>query len=143
MLRTFPRWLILASVLMLALALAAQARPRYRREFTTAYPKTKATRLDGCITCHATAPPALNPYGVALRKASLNFLAVEREDSDGDGATNRKEIDALSFPGNPKDRPGAAMRDSAAADSAKRDSVQVAPRDTSGVLPDSLNPKKG
>lgn len=133
MIRHAARILGVAALLLLAVALVAQARPRTLREFVTAYPKAKGSRLEACITCHvppsSQLPNALNPYGAALKKAMFNFAAIEKQDSDLDGFANRKEIDVLSFPGDANDRPG-ARRDSAGADStAKRDST-AAPPDT-------------
>jgi hypothetical protein len=127
---------ILVPLLLLAgLALAAQARPRIKRDFVAAYPRTQGTRLDACATCHNADMSGLNPYGAALRKGTFNFATIEKLDSDSDGFTNRKEIDALSFPGDAKDRPG-ARRDSASADSAaRRDSTA---RDSSAARPDTL-----
>jgi hypothetical protein len=44
---------ILGGVLMIAaLALTSQARPRIKREFVAAYRRTQGTRLDACVTCH-------------------------------------------------------------------------------------------
>jgi hypothetical protein len=140
MLRPVIRIIVVASLLA-ALALVAQARPRIRRDFVAAYPRTQGTRLDACVTCHepptSQLPNALNPYGTALRKALFNFAGIEKQDSDGDGFTNRKEIDLLSFPGDSTDRPG-ARRDSAAADSTARRDSTVARPDTSAARPDTL-----
>jgi hypothetical protein len=119
MMRLTGRLLIGCAVLSLTLALGAQAKARNKRQFVEAYPKTKATRLDDCTVCHDGAPPALNPYGLAVQKANMAFKSIEKLDSDKDGASNLAEIAALTFPGDAKDRPG-AKRDSAAADSAKR-----------------------
>jgi hypothetical protein len=109
---------------LLSLAVSAEATLRYRREFVTRYAGAKGTRLDACTTCHATAPPALNPYGRAWKAAKFDFLAIEKADADSDGVANRKEIDALSFPGDRKDKPG-ARRDTASADSAAKDTAKV------------------
>lgn len=139
MIRPVVRILAIAS-LFVALALVAQARPRIKRDFVTAYPRTQGTRLDACVTCHSADLSALNPYGLAVRRGGFSFAAIEREDSDADGVANRKEIDLLSFPGDAKDRPG-ARRDSAAADStARRDSTAAKP-DTSAARPDTLRRK--
>jgi hypothetical protein len=118
-----------AALTLLIVAIAAQARPRTRREFVTTYPKTAGTRLDACATCHTPEGAGLNPYGAALKRATLNFQAIERLDSDGDGFTNRTEILALSLPGDPRDRPG-AHRDSTGADSVRRDSIGARPDTT-------------
>ena len=137
MIRAAARILAAALLLLAALALTAQARPRTKREFVAAYPRTQGTRLDACVTCHSADLSALNPYGVALRQASFNFAGIEKEDSDADGFANRKEIDLRSFPGDAKDRPG-ARRDSSAADSTAGSDSTAAKRDTSTARPDTL-----
>lgn len=147
MIRTAARIIAVAALLLLVAAIAAQARPRTKREFVTMYPKTAGSRLDGCATCHTADGSALNPYGAALKKAMLSFQAIEKLDSDADGFSNRNEILALTFPGDPKDRPG-ARRDSAGADSVRRDSSSVKPdttrkdggRPDGGARPDTLKP---
>ncbi len=139
MIRTVVRILVVATLLA-ALALVAQARPRIKRDFVTAYPKIQGTRLDACVTCHSADMSGLNPYGLALRKGGFSFAAIEKEDSDGDGVTNRKEIDLLSLPGDAKDRPG-ARRDSTAADSTARSDSTAAKPDTSAARPDTLRRK--
>jgi hypothetical protein len=138
--RTFPLTLLALAIF----ALAVQARPLFRREFVAAYPKTAGTRLDACVTCHTADGSALNPYGMAVRKSMMNFTAAEKLDSDGDGFTNRVEIEALRFPGDPRDRPG--MRpDSGVVDTTRHpappDTGIVRP-DTSGGRPDTLRPPK-
>lgn len=132
-----PALRILGVVLAVAaLALVAQARPRTKRAFLSAYPRSQGTRLDACVTCHSADLSALNPYGVALRKASFNFAAIEKEDSDADGFANRAEIDLRTFPGDAKDRPG-ARRDSATVDSTARSDSTAAKPDTSTARPDT------
>jgi hypothetical protein len=146
MARSIIRVFAVAVLLLPLLALVVQARPLTRRAFVTAYPKTAGTRLDACVTCHSADGTSLNAYGSALAKSGAAFQPIERLDSDGDGVSNRLEIQALAFPGDAKDRP-AAKRDSAAADSARRrpgpgalrpDSTA---RDSIGGRPDSLPPR--
>src|SRR5262249_24799262 len=120
-------------LLLAGLALAAQARPRIKRDFVAAYPKTAGTRLDACATCHTADMSGLNPYGPALRKGTFNFAQIEKLDSDGDGFANRKEIDALRLRGDEKDTPR-APRDSTRADS-------TAKPDSSAARPDTLKKK--
>jgi hypothetical protein len=134
MIRPIARILVPA-LLIAGLALAAQARPRIKRAFVAAYPRTQGTRLDACVTCHSADMPALNPYGAALRRGTSNFAMIERLDSDGDGFTNRKEIDALSFPGDAKDRPGARRDSVTVGRGGRRDSTA---QDTSMARPDTL-----
>lgn len=138
MTRGIARLLVLAGLLSMVFALGAEARLRTKRLFVEAYPKTKGTKLDDCVTCHESLPPApLNPYGSALLRANLAFKAIEKSDADKDGVTNGAEIAALSYPGDPKDRPG-ARRDTVRADSARADTAKV---DSSGILPDSTRRK--
>jgi hypothetical protein len=106
MFRFAARLLAAVGVSALALAWTAEANLRNRRELVSRYPALKGSRLDNCNTCHAIAPPQLNPYGAAWKEARYDFAAIEKVDSDGDKATNRAEIDSLTFPGDPKDRPG-------------------------------------
>ena len=95
--------LVVAAV---SFACSAHATLRYRREFVTRYPGVKASKLDDCATCHTSAPE-LNPYGKAWKAAKWDFVAIEKADADGDGAANRAEIDAKTFPGDAKDKPAA------------------------------------
>ncbi|HUL22474.1 MAG TPA: hypothetical protein VLZ10_13545, partial [Thermodesulfobacteriota bacterium] len=102
--------------------------------FLTVYPFAKSTKLDDCSLCHPggkigsktygscdychqtyglkaphTPPVPLNPYGVAYRDAgrtTASIQTIQNLDSDGDGKTNLEEIQALTFPGDPKDYPG-------------------------------------
>ncbi|MBI1795864.1 MAG: hypothetical protein HY076_05025 [Candidatus Eisenbacteria bacterium] len=146
MLRPVARVIIAAALLLAACAIAAQARPRIRRDFVATYPKTQGTKLDACVTCHATEDDTLNPYGEALKQATFDFKAIEKLDSDGDGVANRAEIDSLTFPGDPEDRPG-ARRDSTRADSTRHapsrsDSATVKPKGE--ARPDTIKaPKNG
>src|SRR5262245_6609238 len=101
MIRPIARTLSVAALGLVVFALVVQARPQTRREFVATYPKAAGTRLDACVTCHSPDGSSLNPYGLAVRKAMLNFPAADKIDSDGDGVANRAEIDALSFPRDP------------------------------------------
>lgn len=98
------RSLAAAALLLAALGVVAltgndraAADPGILSSFNTKY-GTAGTSLDICTTCH-TSPPVLNPYGIAVRGAGLNFAAIEDLDSDGDGFTNIQEIRALTLPG--------------------------------------------
>jgi hypothetical protein len=59
----------------------------------------------GCSLCHTASPPSLNPYGAALKSQGAlpvtdgRLIAVEPLDSDGDGFSNIKEINASTLPG--------------------------------------------
>jgi len=103
--------------------------------FLTVYPFAKSTKLDDCALCHkggtigkntygscdychhtyGLQPPhgdillTLNPYGLAYDNAGRSqnaLVSIQGSDSDGDGYTNIAEINALTFPGDPKDYPG-------------------------------------
>jgi hypothetical protein len=144
MFRPIARTLSVAALCLVIFALVVQARPLFRREFVATYPKTAGTRLDACVTCHTADGSSLNPYGVALRKSMVNFNAVEKLDSDGDGYSNKVEIQSLRFPGDPKDYPG-VRPDSAIIDTTRHpappDTSIVRP-DTSGSRPDTLRPPR-
>jgi hypothetical protein len=89
----------------LATAFAVQARPRYVRTAAAKYPEITGTKLGDCRLCHTDKPGELNPYGHALKDSSLSFEAIEKLDSDKDGAKNIVEIKALTFPGDSTDAP--------------------------------------
>jgi hypothetical protein len=72
------------------------------------YPIMDGTRLETCAFCHAASIPNLNPYGMAYRDNGRDAGAlqqIENLDSDGDGFSNIVEINALTFPGDPQDKP--------------------------------------
>lgn len=123
MTRFTARLIVAIATIALVLAWSAEANLRNRRELVTRYPALKGTRLDGCNTCHATAPPQLNPFGAAWKDAGYDFVAIEKLDSDRDRATNRAEIDSLTFPGDSTDHP--RRRGSARDDSLSRDSTRA------------------
>jgi hypothetical protein len=102
--------------------------------FLGVYPFAKSTKLDDCSLCHPggkvgsktygscdychqtyglkephTQPVPLNSYGSAYKaagRAAASIQTIQDLDSDGDGKTNLEEIQALTFPGDPKDYPG-------------------------------------
>jgi hypothetical protein len=104
-------WGVIASVLAtLVLVLLAQqsalARPSYLTIFNNKY-GTAGTVLDDCTVCH-TSVPARNPFGTDFLNAGADAAALDaiaNTDSDGDGATNITEINALTFPGDPASFP--------------------------------------
>ena len=76
----------------------------------------KFVTVGSCQWCHMTygydgsgnIEETLNPFGQDYRSTGRNssaFVSIEGDDSDGDGHTNREEIDALSYPGDPEDDP--------------------------------------
>ncbi|HEV7862474.1 MAG TPA: hypothetical protein VGR20_07225 [Acidimicrobiia bacterium] len=87
----------------------ALSKPEYLGEFNKRY-GTTGSRLDACATCHTTTQDAehLNAYGVDFSKSNHDFGPIEALDSDGDGFKNIDEIKAGTFPGDPKDYPGAS-----------------------------------
>ncbi|MBK6685100.1 MAG: hypothetical protein IPG45_11590 [Deltaproteobacteria bacterium] len=82
----------------------ASAFPVHRRLFQTQYPGSVR-----CELCHKSGGGSgRNEYGLAWQKAGETvsaFAAIDSLDSDGDGATNRAEIDAASNPGDPNSTP--------------------------------------
>lgn len=100
--------------------------------FLTVYPFARSTKLDDCSLCHPgspngksgscdychqtyglktphTQPVPLNSYGNAYKavgRTTASIQSIQNLDSDGDGKTNLEEIQALTFPGDPKDYPG-------------------------------------
>ena len=123
--RTFVRTSIatLAGTSLLFAAAVADARPEAPGLFCETYPDSPHcfSGLADCAVCH-TIPPVRNPFGdrlaaqwdspaePAVFAAELPGAldALESEDSDGDGASNRDEIDAGTFPGDPRSAPSAA-----------------------------------
>lgn len=90
--------ILVASCILLAVPLLAT--PSLETLFVSKYPATAETKLDRCELCHMpVVKDFLNSYGLALRDAKLDFLAVEGVDSDGDGVTNIEEIKAGELPG--------------------------------------------
>jgi len=119
---------------LLTLALVAQANPRYRRAFLAKYPKAEGTKLAECTTCHRSVSqmPAINPYGAAFKAAHYTFDDLEKLDSDKDGVSNLAEITALTYPGDPTDKPGVKRAGAKPDSSAAADSVKARP-----AVPDS------
>ena len=100
--------------------------------FLAVYPFARSTKLDDCSLCHPgspngksgscdychqtyglkaphTPPVPLNSYGDAYKavgRTAASIQTIQNLDSDGDSKTNLEEIQALAFPGDPKDYPG-------------------------------------
>lgn len=108
-------WLAVAADVFI-LAAVAFALPADQAAFKQLYAPKDGTALAsaGCLVCHDKMPPsktALNPYGKDLAKqatprTAAAFKAIENLDSDADGATNLKEIEAGMLPGDPSSKPG-------------------------------------
>lgn len=80
----------------------------FLEEFNLKY-GTGGTQLDDCITCHISSNPdgnhELNPYGDDFKDKGRDFEAIELWDSDDDGFSNKAEINAMTFPGDPDSVP--------------------------------------
>ena len=87
------------------------------KTFKKAYP-SKEPKTYSCKICHQGflgKKDNLNPYGLALQKLKApadakaltvdDLKAVERKDSDDDGASNLNEINAGTAPGDPASVP--------------------------------------
>jgi hypothetical protein len=100
---------VIAGVMLIGAA--AYALPADMTTFKTLYSPKAGSKLAaaGCLVCHAKAPftkTDLNPYGKDLAKqakplAAAAFKAIENLDSDKDGVSNLKEIQAGTLPGDP------------------------------------------
>jgi PGF-CTERM protein len=97
---------VLLVIIMLLGSPIVSARPAYLDAFNQQY-DMEGTRLDTCATCHInpSGGGSRNPYGMAYAASGRDFASIEELDSDGDGFTNVKEINALTFPGDPADYP--------------------------------------
>ncbi len=107
------RLLIGSAVLVFALAAwltPVNALPDLLTDARAEYPNIGGTRLDDCALCHDGGGSDLNSYGAAFDGAGQSFSAIEGQDSDGDGASNIVEINALTFPGDASDTPGGGGR---------------------------------
>ena len=84
------------------------AKEDYLKRFNDRY-GTRGTPLDSCITCHTSSNPdgnnELNPYGADFEAKGHEFEAIELWDSDDDGFSNKAEINAMTFPGDPDSVP--------------------------------------
>jgi len=97
------------------LAGAAFALPADSTLFKQLYNPAAGTKLAsaGCLVCHDKAPftkTGLNRYGQDVAKqakprTAASFKAIEALDSDKDGVSNLKEIQAGTLPGDPTSKP--------------------------------------
>ena len=84
---------------------------------TLSNPDGEPVSVSTCDYCHHTVRVVekhvgltLNCYGMDYLEAGANaeaLAAIEDMDSDGDGVSNIEEIEKLTQPGNPVDKPGA------------------------------------
>jgi hypothetical protein len=76
----------------------------------------KIVTVGSCQWCHRSYGydasgnilDTLNPYGLAYKENGRNgpaLIIIESQDSDGDGYSNKDEINAVRFPGDQKDDP--------------------------------------
>ena len=96
------------------LSTVALALPSFVKVFDTTYSIKKDSALGkaSCAVCHIGKTMKLNPYGTDMKKvlseAKTKALSesilkkLDSLDSDKDGVTNKKEIQADTLPGDPK-----------------------------------------
>jgi len=111
-----PITLVPAALVLVFLAIPqAGAWPGCANIFTATYPASLTVERGGCQTCHQSAAGGsnFNVFGADLRSNGASgagpsctgtdvtaaLLAIEGLDSDGEGSTNRQEIDAGTQPG--------------------------------------------
>ena len=101
--------ILFAAVLVgiMGAAPAAFAKMAYLKQLKATYqnyqPEGKAP---ACNVCHIKEEmPHLNPYGLDFQKNGDDFAKIESLDSDGDGAPNKAEIDANTYPGDKNSHP--------------------------------------
>lgn len=103
--------------LLVCVALSS-AQPSFLATFLKFYKPAPSSDIvkAGCRLCHgAHIPEDKNPYGRSLMRLINKtdervltediLIAVEKEDSDGDGYTNIEEIVSGTLPGGPKSHP--------------------------------------
>lgn len=111
-------WIGVAALLVVGISVWASAKAPDTVLFKQTYaPKvgTDLAKALPCLVCHSKMPATktdLNPYGADMAKAAAGkavdakiLLAIEKLDSDKDGATNIAEIKAGTHPGDPKSKP--------------------------------------
>ena len=107
--------LIAALTLVFGGGSRAEAIPDFLAAFNANYPAAVGSRISNCVLCHdirqegSETEYELNRYSRDLKEAGLNFRAVERIDSDGDGYRNLQEIRAFTYPGNAADNPATVV----------------------------------
>ncbi|MDM8519222.1 hypothetical protein QUF64_04185 [Anaerolineales bacterium HSG6] len=87
----------------------ANAKGSYLNSMTSQYPQISSSKLDNCAVCHPSGggndDNNLNSFARDYMDNGKNFAAIENFDSDGDGAINIDEINALTLPGDANDKP--------------------------------------
>jgi hypothetical protein len=98
-------------ILILLPPQTAQAKPGFLAGARARYPQLADGRLDTCNLCHQNGGgSSRNVFGEAFASNGFSLARIEDQDSDGDGYTNGEEFKALTFPGNPRDFPRAALK---------------------------------
>ena len=112
----YPPSFLLILVLGGVLSTGALATPLLQQQFKDICKPRPGTPLDGaqCRTCHTT-PPQLNPFGLDIRSAMVKgksrtftgaiWKKLAPLDSDKDGASNKREVEAGTLPGDPHSKP--------------------------------------
>lgn len=91
---------LITSVLALLIWNTAFALPSIQDEFIHVYPQLKSKKLNNCSTCHMpNISKGLNRFGLDLKAKNINFVLIEKIDSDKDGINNITEINNDEFPG--------------------------------------------
>lgn len=106
------RWMVALAVVAMSVAPSETwAFNSWLSTFNSRY-GTSGSRLNTCSVCHDGDPPAVNFYGGDVltetsqgRTLATALANIEGVDSDGDGVLNLVEIQARTFPGDPKDKP--------------------------------------
>jgi hypothetical protein len=99
--------LLLLPVMVVILGHSQQVRAYsdYLTGFEDQYPGTVGSRIDNCELCHG-AYIGLNSFALDYTNG-YSYTAIEHLDSDHDGYENIVEINALTYPGDANDYPGA------------------------------------
>jgi hypothetical protein len=111
-----PPSLLVVLVLGSVFSTGALATPLLQQQFKDIGKPRPGTPLDTaqCRTCHTT-PPQLNPFGLDMRslmvkrKSKTFTVAIWKKlaplDSDKDEASNKREVEAGTLPGDPHSKP--------------------------------------
>jgi hypothetical protein len=117
----YPFSSLLVLVLGGVVSSGALATPLLQQQFKDIGKPRPGTPLDAaqCRTCHTT-PPQLNPFGRDMRSVMVKWKsktftgAIWRKlaplDSDKDGASNRREVEAATLPGDPHSKPAVRVQ---------------------------------
>lgn len=110
------RTLILIAIAVMFLSTAVFATVAWSKLFVSTYsPKADGALVKAkCQLCHMKKmADGLNPYGKAMKGKKVeaaSLKAIEKLDSDKDGATNIAEIKAGTLPGDKTSKPAPAKK---------------------------------